>query len=141
MFSAKSYTEEGKKDIALALANRSAVLIKVHTYIINTYTLLNICAFKCQHLYGTFVHLKASTFMAPYLYQFSAVVQKLHFLVLFGINLHQIKCKFSIMILKNDARTAISNMVLFQTNLVINTATASTKAPYLKRHLALFWCK
>ncbi len=31
MFSAKPETEEGKRDIALALANRSAVLSKVNT--------------------------------------------------------------------------------------------------------------
>ena len=48
MFSAKPETEEGKKDIAMALANRSAVLIKVNAkllwqkkgYIYNFITIL-----------------------------------------------------------------------------------------------------
>ena len=35
----------------------------------------------------TFVYLGASTFMAPYLYHFSAVVQIMIFCVLFGTNL------------------------------------------------------
>ena len=43
MFSAKPETEEGKRDIALALANRSAVLIKVKTKLLEYRVMEKVC--------------------------------------------------------------------------------------------------
>ena len=43
MFSAKPETEEGKRDIAMALANRSAVLIKVKTKLLEYRVMEKVC--------------------------------------------------------------------------------------------------
>jgi hypothetical protein len=66
------------------------------------------------------VHFSGSTFLAPYLYKFSEMVQ---ILVPFGPNLHYIACLFSIIILKVDAEAA-PFMVLFGTKLVSNICNA-----------------
>ena len=70
---------------------------------------------------STFVHFSASIFMAPYLHQFSSVVQKMHFLL-------HIWCKFCII---TDVRTAPSNAAIWDEFVEQHQPQNIKKAPNL----------
>ena len=71
-----------------------------------------------------FLHFNASTFVVPYLYQFSTEVQKLTFLVLSERNFHFIWSQFSI--IKNYAGTALSSpsALKHQRSIILNAQLA-----------------
>ena len=85
------------------------------------------------------MHFSASTIMLPYLYHFSAMVQKIHFLVPFRTNLHHIWDKFSIMIKKIMPKNQMHLLEgLFRMNLVSNISTKASKKHHLSCQISSF---
>ena len=69
--------------------------------------------------------------MATYLYQFSSVMQKIPFLVLFEIKVPYIWCKFCIIVKQNDAETAPFKGAIWDQSENQDQHQSMKKAPYL----------